>query len=152
MLQHQDKVRVGPMAMSLGLRHARWPARMQRLRPGPVALDREVWLDGGHNPQAGAMLAEHFKGQRLHLVIGMIEGKDPASLIGPLGPALASVTAVPVPGHEWHPASAFGPEARPAPDVPSALAMIPDDGLPILIAGSLYLAGEVLRLNDELPD
>ena len=60
-------------------------------------------------------------------------------------------TAVPVPGHDWHPASAFGPEARPAPDVPSALAMLPDDGYPILIAGSLYLAGEVLRLNDEIP-
>jgi dihydrofolate synthase/folylpolyglutamate synthase len=111
-----------------------------------------MWLDGGHNPQAGAMLGQHFRDKRLHLVIGMIEGKDPASLIGPLGPALASVTAVPVPGHDWHPAAAFGPEARPAPDVPSALAMIPDDGLPILIAGSLYLAGEVLRLNNELPD
>ncbi|AUX70155.1 bifunctional folylpolyglutamate synthase/dihydrofolate synthase [Porphyrobacter sp. HT-58-2] len=152
MLQHQDKVRVGPMAMSLGLRHARWPARMQRLSPGPLVGAREVWLDGGHNPQAGAMLGAHFAGQRLHLVIGMIEGKDPASLIGPLGDALVTITAVPVPGHEWHPASAFGPEAHPAPDVPSALAIIPDDGLPILIAGSLYLAGEVLRLNDELPD
>lgn len=111
-----------------------------------------MWLDGGHNPQAGAMLGAHFAGQRLHLVIGMIEGKDPASLIGPLGNSLASITAVPVPGHDWHPASAFGPSARAAPNVPAAMAMIPDDGLPILIAGSLYLAGEVLRLNDELPD
>ena len=125
---------------------------MQRLAPGPLTEAREVWLDGGHNPQAGAMLGEHFAGQSLHLVIGMIEGKDPASLIGPLGACLASVTAVPVPGHDWHPASAFGPFARAAPDVPSALAMIPEDGLPILIAGSLYLAGEVLRLNDEVPD
>ena len=125
---------------------------MQRLAPGPLAGTREVWLDGGHNPQAGAMLGEQFAGQRLHLVIGMIEGKDPASLIDPLAELLATITAVPVPGHDWHPASAFGPEAHPAPDVPSALAMLPDDGLPVLIAGSLYLAGEVLRLNDELPD
>jgi dihydrofolate synthase/folylpolyglutamate synthase len=98
------------------------------------------------------MLGEHFAGQRLHLVIGMIEGKDPASLIGPLGNSLASITAVPVPGHDWHPREAFGPQARSAPDVPGALAMVPDDGLPVLIAGSLYLAGEVLRLNEELPD
>ncbi|TAD77228.1 MAG: bifunctional folylpolyglutamate synthase/dihydrofolate synthase [Sphingomonadales bacterium] len=152
MLRHQDRLPVRCGAFSRGLQAARWPARMQRLRPGPIAGLREVWLDGGHNPQAGAMLGEHFAGQRLHLIIGMIEGKDPASLIGPLGPALASITAVPVPGHDWHPASAFSPEAHPAPDVPSALAMIPDDGLPVLIAGSLYLAGEVLRLNDELPD
>ena len=152
MLRHQDRIAIGPVAMARGLKAARWPARMQRLKAGPITGAREVWLDGGHNPQAGAMIGQHFAGQRLHLVIGMIEGKDPASLIGPLADSLASITAVPVPGHEWHPATAFGPAARPAPDVPSAMAMIPDDGLPILIAGSLYLAGEVLRLNNELPD
>lgn len=152
MLRHQRAVPISPEAIAAGLRAARWPARMQRLSPGPLVGTREAWLDGGHNPQAGAMIGAHFAGQRLHLVIGMIEGKDPASLIGPLGPALASITAVPVPGHDWHPASAFGPLARPAPDLPAAMAMIPADGLPVLIAGSLYLAGEVLRLNDELPD
>ncbi len=152
MIQHQARVPVGPMAMTRGLKQARWPARMQRLKSGPLVGIREVWLDGGHNPQAGAMIGEHFKGQRLHLIIGMIEGKDPASLTGPLAPALASLTAVPVPGHDWHPAEAFGAVARHAPDLPSAMAMIPQDGLPVLIAGSLYLAGEVLRLNDELPD
>ncbi|MCX9146782.1 bifunctional folylpolyglutamate synthase/dihydrofolate synthase [Erythrobacter sp. WG] len=152
MLRHQAALPVSAEAIASGLRSARWPARMQRLSPGPLTGTRAVWLDGGHNPQAGAMIGEHFAGQRLHLVIGMIAGKDPASLIGPLGPALASITAVPVPGHEWHPPSAFGPAARAAPDVPSAMAMLPDDGLPVLIAGSLYLAGEVLRLNDEMPD
>lgn len=152
MLRFQNKVSVSEEAMKAGAAAARWPARMQRLAPGPLTSTREVWLDGGHNPQAGAMLGAHFAGQRLHLVIGMIEGKDPASLIGPLNGSLASITAVPVPGHDWHPPAAFGPHARPASDVPGALAMIPDDGLPILIAGSLYLAGEVLRLNDELPD
>jgi len=152
MLRHQSRVPVGLEALTRGPEATRWPARMQRLSPGPLTGVREVWLDGGHNPQAGAMLGAHFAGQRLHLVIGMIEGKDPASLIGPLGESLASITAVPVPGHDWHPASAFGASARPAPDVPSALALIPQDGLPILIAGSLYLAGEVLRLNEELPD
>ena len=152
MLRHQRKIEVGFRAISAGLQSARWPARMQRLATGPLTGRREVWLDGGHNPQAGAMLGAHFAGQRLHLVIGMIDGKDPASLTGPLGPAIVSMIAVPVPGHDWYPASVFGPDARPASDVPSALAMIPDDGLPVLIAGSLYLAGEVLRLNEELPD
>jgi dihydrofolate synthase/folylpolyglutamate synthase len=152
LLRHQIRVEVGPEAMAQGLMAAHWPARMQCLAAGPITGTREVWLDGGHNPQAGAMLGAHFASQRLHLVIGMIEGKDPASLIGPLAASLASVTAVPVPGHDWHPVEAFGPKARPAPDVPAAMALIPDDGLPILIAGSLYLAGEVLRLNHELPD
>ncbi|MFM7350290.1 MAG: bifunctional folylpolyglutamate synthase/dihydrofolate synthase [Erythrobacter sp.] len=152
MLRHQAAVPVSAEAIASGLRNARWPARMQRLSRGPLAGTRAVWLDGGHNPQAGAMLGAHFTGQRLHLVIGMIDGKDPASLIGPLGDSLASITAVPVPGHDWHPASAFGPQARPAPNLPAAMTMLPDDDLPVLIAGSLYLAGEVLRLNGELPD
>lgn len=152
MLRAQTALPVSDAAMASGLAGARWPARMQHLGPGPLTGGREVWLDGGHNPQAGAMLGAHFAGQRLHLVIGMIEGKDPGALTTPLGPMLASITAVPVPGHDWHPATAFGPQARPASDLPTAMAAIPDDGLPILIAGSLYLAGEALRLNDEVPD
>ena len=151
MLRHQSRVPISAEALAAGIGAARWPARLQRLSHGALTGERTVWLDGGHNPQAGAMLGEHFAGARLHLVIGMIEGKDPASLIGPLAPALASITAVPVPGHDWHPASAFGHTARAAPDLPAAMAMVPDDGLPVLIAGSLYLAGEALRINGEVP-
>ncbi|MET4132209.1 dihydrofolate synthase/folylpolyglutamate synthase [Porphyrobacter sp. MBR-155] len=152
MLRAQTALPVSDAAMAAGLAGARWPARMQHLGPGPLTGGREVWLDGGHNPQAGAMLGAHFAGQRLHLVVGMIESKDPGALTTPLGPMLASITAVPVPGHDWHPATAFGPQARPASDLTTALAAIPDDGLPVLIAGSLYLAGEALLLNDEVPD
>ena len=152
MLRHQSVLPISEHAIATGLASAYWPARMQRLKPGPLAGTRQVWLDGGHNPQAGAMLGKHFAGQQLHLVIGMIEGKDPAALTGPLAPVIASMTAVPVPGHEWYPAEAFGPAARAAPDLSAAMASIPDDGLPVLIAGSLYLAGEALRLNGEMPD
>ena len=152
MLRHQDFVSVSAEAIAEGIRSARWPARMQRLAPGPLTGDRIIWLDGGHNPDAGAMIARHFAGERLHLVIGMIEAKNPQALIAPLADSIGSITVVPVPGHEWHPAIAFGPEARSADDVPTALAALPDDGLPVLVSGSLYLAGEVLRLNDELPD
>ncbi len=152
MLRHQDALAVSPDAMAQGIRAARWPARLHRLAPGPLIGAREVWLDGGHNPGAGAMLGAHFSGRRLHLVIGMLEAKDPASLTRPMASSIASLTVVPVPGHDWHPASAFGADARQAIDVPSALAALPDDGLSVLVAGSLYLAGEVLRLNGEIPD
>ncbi len=151
-LRHQDRVDVTDEAMAAGIRSARWPARLQRLAPGPLIGEREVWLDGGHNPDAGAMLARHFAGRQVHLVIGMLANKNPAALVAPMQGSLATVTAVPVPTHEHHPAQAFGPTARGASDLPEALASIPQDGLPVLIAGSLYLAGEVMRLNDELPD
>ena len=152
MLRHQDYVSVSREAMARGIREAQWPARLQRLAQGPLTGHREIWLDGGHNPSAGAILGEHFATEGLHLVIGMLDAKDPAAIVGPLAGRLASVTAVPVPGHDWHPAEAFGPDAHRADDVPAALVALPDDGLPVLIAGSLYLAGEVLRLNNEIPD
>ncbi|MFM6933284.1 MAG: bifunctional folylpolyglutamate synthase/dihydrofolate synthase [Novosphingobium sp.] len=152
MLQNQDKVAVSEAAMQAGAASARWPARLQRLSAGPLTGTREVWLDGGHNPSAGAALGEHFKGQRLHLIMGMLANKDPASLTAPLAGNVVTLAAVPVPAHDYHPATVFGPQARAFADVPAALAALPDNGLPVLIAGSLYLAGEVLRLNAELPD
>ena len=152
MLRHQDVVSIATESLAEGIRSARWPARLQRLAPGPLIGNREVWLDGGHNPSAGEMLAAHFAKKRVHLVIGMLANKRPDALIGPLRGSLASVTAVPVPAHEYHPTAAFGPGVTSAADVPHALAALPNDGLPVLIAGSLYLAGEVLRLNGEMPD
>lgn len=155
MLGHQDQFAVSPEAMSAGILSARWPARLQLLGKGPLsalAPGRAVWLDGGHNPDAGAAIARHFAGQRLHVILGMLANKDPQAIVAPLGDSIANLTAVPVPGHDHHEASAFGFDATAAPDVANALATLPDDGLPVLLCGSLYLAGEVLRLNEELPD
>jgi len=155
MLRHQERVSVSPEAMARGVLAAHWPARMQRLGEGPLTAltpGRKVWLDGGHNPDAGQAISRHFAGQRLHLILGMLANKNPAAIQAPLAGRIASLQAVPVPGHDCHVASAFGPHARPASDVSEALAALPPDGLPVLIAGSLYLAGEVLRLNRELPD
>ena len=152
MLRHQSLVSIGEEAIVAGLRSAHWPARLQRLAPGPLTQEHEVWLDGGHNPSAGAALAQHFEGQRLHLVIGMLDNKDPSAIIKPLKGNLASVTAVPVPDHDYHPPKAFGRGTQVAASVPEALAAIPVGRVPVLVAGSLYLAGEVLRLNGEFPD
>ena len=152
MIRYQDRVDVPLAALQRGAQEARWAARLQRMPAGPLIGARDVWLDGGHNRNAGEALARHFGRGRFHLVIGMIAGKDPAALVVPLADNIASLIAVPVPGHDWLPASDFGPGARTAPDVAAALAMLPDDGLPVLIGGSLYLAGEVLRANGTFPD
>ncbi|MBB3035212.1 bifunctional folylpolyglutamate synthase/dihydrofolate synthase [Alteriqipengyuania lutimaris] len=152
MLRHQDRVDVSRDAMAEGLRTASWPARLQRLPASPLTGERIVWVDGGHNPSAGEALALHFENERVHLILGMLANKDPRAITGPLAGSIASITAVPVPGHEYHPAEAFGPDARAAADVPDALRALPDDGLPVLIAGSLYLAGDVLRLSGALPN
>jgi dihydrofolate synthase/folylpolyglutamate synthase len=154
MLRHQDKVKVGHDAFTSGIRAARWPARLQLLGPGPLtalAPGHAVWLDGGHNPDAGAAISRHFSGP-VHLVIGMLANKNPRAIVDPLRARLASLSVVPVPGSESHPADSFGTDVRAFAGVEDALGALPDDRLPVLIAGSLYLAGEVLRVNEEIPD
>ncbi len=155
MVRHQEKLAISQSAIMQGLQSAVWPARMQLLSDGPLtalAQERKVWLDGGHNRSAGEAIAGEFEGKSLDLILGMLANKDPRALLDPLGDAVRSLTIVPVPDQDCHTSEAFGPNARAASGIEDALLHIPDDGYPVLIAGSLYLAGEVLRLNDEIPD
>ncbi len=159
MLRHQSAVPVSADAMAAGIRAARWPARLQRLGAGPLtalAGPRTVWLDGGHNPDAGLAIARHFAGSApLHLIMGMLTSKDPSAILRPLEGRLASVSIVPAPGHEAHSPADFAPfttlPVRSFANVAEALATLPPEG-DVLIAGSLYVAGDVLRRNEEAPD
>ena len=151
MIRHQDEVPVTNEALIRGLTEAQWPGRCQELAKGPLTGGREVWIDGGHNPSAGEAMAEFWANESLHVIIGMLANKNPDAIIEPLRPWCASVTVVPVPGHDWHPREAFGRDATFAKDLPSALASLPKDQRPVFITGSLYLVGEALRLNDEIP-
>ncbi|MET0250602.1 MAG: bifunctional folylpolyglutamate synthase/dihydrofolate synthase [Novosphingobium sp.] len=165
MLRHQQAIVVPDAALAAAATDAHWPARLQRLGPGPLtalAPGRTIWLDGGHNRDAGAALARFFSRQAspgsLDLVIAMLAGKDPDAILGALAPWLRSVTALPVPGHDSHPPEVFAALARrrtlnfaSAEHIAEVLDWLPPGG-DVLIAGSLYLAGEVLRLNREWPD
>jgi dihydrofolate synthase/folylpolyglutamate synthase len=167
-LRHQRALTIPDSAFAAAATAARWPARMQRLTPGPLhtrlPAGAEIWLDGGHNEAAAqsvsATLAQVANGRPAHLILGMLLNKDATGLLAPFAPLAASFTAVPVPGHAHHDpadlaatARALGiPSAATAPDVPTALANIDAEAPLVLVVGSLYLAGEVLRENDELPD
>jgi dihydrofolate synthase / folylpolyglutamate synthase len=156
MLRHQRAITVPDAALIEGLRSATWPARLQRLSSGPLVGTREVWLDGGHNASAAEAIAAALSdGPKVNLVIGMLASKDAQRFLHLLTPIIRSVSAVPIAGHDHHSpgdlsdiAEAFGIESRACVDLRAAL-----DGLdgPTLIAGSLYLAGEVLALNGEPP-
>jgi dihydrofolate synthase/folylpolyglutamate synthase len=161
MLRRQHALRIDPAAMAEGIRAAHWPARMQLLGDGPLTRlvpGTPVWLDGGHNRDAGRALEAFLREREIapHLILGMIAGKDPGALLEPLHRLVESVTLVPVPGHDCLPPEAFADwsvDARSAPDVASALAELEQrNPRAVLIAGSLYLAGAVLRENGELPD
>jgi dihydrofolate synthase/folylpolyglutamate synthase len=168
MLRHQRKLAVPPTALGAAMAWTDWPARLQRLSPGPLRdllpADAELWLDGAHNPSAAREVARFVgtaaRGRPLHLVCGLLSNKDAAGILAPFEGSGATLHAVPVPGHDHHgPADLVaiarraGLRARRADDVPAALRAIaaaPQTPF-VLIMGSLYLAGEVLRANDQLP-
>jgi len=166
MIRHQSDVHVPETAIRAGLGWARWPARMQPLHPGPLVnlapAGSEVWLDGCHNPAAADLVATHVETMSgdmpLHIICGILANKDAAGVLAPFMPGFPVFHPVPIPGHDHHdPAElaswlrARGGEARPAESVANALAAIHQPAR-ILIIGSLYLAGTVLRANDQLPD
>ena len=169
MLRHQGAIAVPEAALRAAADWATWPARMQRLGAGPLADllpdGSELWLDGAHNPSAAKPVARALRtlarGRPVSLVVGLLANKDAAGVLAALSPAIAEVVAVPVPGHAHHAPAALADLGRGhglagscATDLPGALAGIAArrrEPRLVLVAGSLYLAGEALALNDEPP-
>jgi dihydrofolate synthase/folylpolyglutamate synthase len=162
-LRHQDHFRIPVSALIAAMGWADWPARLQRLARGPLVGSREVWLDGGHNPSAARQVAtfvrrEFTDRKPLHLIFASLASKDPLGMLEPFEGLAACVHNVPVPGHSSFTAGeltdiagAIGFKAEAHDTVVEALAAVPR-GARVLIFGSLYLAGEVLAANDQVPD
>lgn len=164
MLRCQSALSVPDAALLAMPTLAKWPARMQRLGDGPVTAalaPREVWLDGGHNPAAASALAPLLSsfGRPVHMIVGMLANKDAAGFLAPIAESVSSLTAIPVPDHASHlpadlaaAARGLGIAANTASSLADALHMPIATDAPVLIGGSLYLAGEVLAANTEYPD
>jgi dihydrofolate synthase/folylpolyglutamate synthase len=152
MLSAQDRFAVPRATFLHGIATADWPARFQQLRDGPLTHGVATWVDGAHNPDAAAALADVLAERgRMHIVLGILANKDADAIIAPLAKHALSLTFVPVRDHEHHDprvlAGRFG--GRAAASLEDALSELP---APRLIAGSLYLAGEALAANDQPPD
>ncbi len=153
-------------AIADGLRHIDWPARLQRLNRGPLngMLPKgwELWLDGGHNPGAGEVIAKAAEGWRdrpLYLIVGMLNTKDAGGFLRPLVPHVRFLEAITIPGEENpHPATGIVTAARevgmPALQADTIEAALRDitgrsETGRVLICGSLHLAGVVLGMTPE---
>ena len=150
-------------ACEAAVSRAFWPARMQRLRTGPLiemAPEAEVWLDGGHNPAGGEAVAAtlaRMPQRETHLICGMLNTKDVRGYMRPLAGQVTMLHAVSIPGEaNTLPAEATRDAAR-AEGIPAEAALSVADALGaitarapqarVLICGSLYLAGAILREN-----
>ena len=150
-------------ACEAAVTRAVWPARMQRLRHGPLvemAPKAELWLDGGHNPagaQAVAATLARMPNRETHLICGMLNTKDVLGYMTPLAGPVSRLHAVSIPGEKntlpaevtRDAARKAGIDAVTAGSVGEALATIAATSpeARVLICGSLYLAGAVLREN-----
>jgi len=150
-------------ACEAAMLNVQWPARMQRLTHGPLikaAGSAELWLDGGHNPAAGEMLAATLSGMSerpLHLICGMLNTKDIGGYLRPLASIAETLTSVSIPGETatlsadetCEAARRAGIKTNPAASVGQAIREIAQQSpnARILICGSLYLAGHILREN-----
>ena len=150
-----------------GIARIDWPGRLQRLHGALAARlppGWELWLDGGHNPGAGLALADTLAGwsdRPLHLLVGMKQSKNAAGFLTPLLAHVRSVWAVAEPDqHLALPVAeivaASGGIAQPGPTVADALAKLSGEApaspaARVLVCGSLYLAGEVLKADGSLP-
>ncbi|MEL6607909.1 MAG: folylpolyglutamate synthase/dihydrofolate synthase family protein [Pseudomonadota bacterium] len=152
----------GETAAEAAVTNVQWPARMQHLTRGALVdafPNLDLWLDGGHNPAAGTMLARTLADlppRDTHAICGMLRTKDVRGYMDALAPQLSSLTACSIPGEAAtltaeetaDAAAAAGIHSRTAPDLQSALSDLAQRGAGrVLICGSLYFAGHVIREN-----
>lgn len=162
-------------AIAAGLSRVDWPGRLQRLTAGHVfdiaADDSEIWIDGGHNPGAGRVIAEAMANleerqpRPLFLITGMLNTKEPAGFFEAFSGIVKHVYTVPIRSSDAgidpvalaSDAAAAGLSAEPVDGFEAAFRRIrdvwSDTGRPprILVCGSLYLVGDVLKANGTPP-
>ena len=154
----------GEAACEAAITRAYWPARMQRLSEGPVAAmapEAEVWLDGGHNPAGGEAVARTLAAmppRPTHMICGMLNTKDIEGYLRHLAPHVQGLCGITIPDtnatltaeETTAHARAVGIPAEPAAGLAEAMAAIvaQEPRARILLGGSLYFAGHVLRENE----
>ena len=167
MLRHQGQLKVPASALSAAMGWADWPARLQRLGPGPLTgllpPGSELWVDGGHNPAAARLVADFVRhqwldGRPLHLLFAALRSKDATGVLKPFMGVADAVHTLPIADHDCRDpgqlaemARSQGFKAYPRESIGQALAAIRGPAR-ALVFGSLYFAGEALAANGTIPD
>ncbi|MGZ8342525.1 MAG: bifunctional folylpolyglutamate synthase/dihydrofolate synthase [Allosphingosinicella sp.] len=172
MVRHQEKVAIPDAALRAAMEWTDWPARLQRLAPGPLTgrLPRgaELWLDGGHNPAAARAPADFFRAAvpadyPFHVILGLLRRKDSAGVLKSFSGRSLTLHTVAVPGHDSYSPAELHACARSARLSAVAAASVTDaldwiarhasNSQPpiVLVFGSLHLAGQVLEANLQVP-
>ena len=167
MLRHQSTIEVPASALGAAMGWANWPARLEKLSAGPLfdmlPKSSELWVDGGHNPSAARLVADHARHHwnddlPLVLLFGSLASKDAAGTLRPFRGIADEVLTLPIDSHECRSpqeletlAESMGLRARARSSLSDAMTALRKPAR-VLVFGSLYMAGELLTLNGPLPD
>ena len=164
-----DRFRVSDIEVNLGLKNVHWPGRLQKLNSGPLTRllppNVQLWLDGGHNQNAAKAIVETLAEWKrinpessIHIVFGALNNRDPHNFLKYFKDLVSLVRTVSIPGEvnslsssdACKAAKASGLNAKAAENVHKAvkeIVLTTGGNRTILICGSLYLAGTILRDN-----
>jgi dihydrofolate synthase/folylpolyglutamate synthase len=148
-----------------GLKQAVWPGRAQHIATGRLPErwpHQPIWLDGAHNAHGAAALAatlQSIHSGRWNIICGALNTRDPAEFLAPLLDCAGQVRCLTIPGQEASldcedlakVARGLGLDAVAAPNLATAFDRLDQDA-PVIICGSLYLAGHILLENETPPD
>ena len=155
--------------LASGLKKTQWPGRLQELPKGLLRdmTSAPVWIDGAHNAHGAAALAAALPlldDGKWHFICGALDTRPPGEFLSRIAPHAASIRCVAIPDQPASlPAETLAeaaanlfPGARAAPSVAGALQSLADgaddERHPVMICGSLYLAGHVLAANGSYPE
>lgn len=153
-----EQIPINNQHISRGLKNTRWAGRMQRITEGDFAdllpEGVKLWLDGGHNFDAGVILADclgDFEAPRI--IVGMLRNKDCAGYLQCIDAYLKEAQSLEIPDSESalkaHEIAALHPEITPAESFHDAISRaIHSGGKNIVLCGSLYLIGAFLSKNN----
>ncbi|MFA5247444.1 MAG: cyanophycin synthetase, partial [Candidatus Micrarchaeia archaeon] len=157
-LVQQGTLKIGIRAIASGFQEAKWPGRLEIVSTRPLVV-----LDGAHNADGARALADSvpllFAGKKISLVCGMMDDKDVESTVAILASFATSFYATPVAYHRTASAMRVAEAARnhargyeltilefgsadEAFKAAAKHAQSDANGL-VLVAGSLYLVGEI---------
>ena len=151
-----------------GIKKTFWPARMQKIESGKlksiIGQDFEIWLDGGHNEHASNMLLDNikkWKEENLFLIFGMLSNKEPKEFLNKIINYFRSIYVIPIVNHSFFSTQQIKQIykdkkdiIKPSLSVVETLKALKRDYKKgkIIICGSLYLAGDILKENESLID
>ncbi|MDJ0612030.1 MAG: folylpolyglutamate synthase/dihydrofolate synthase family protein [Rhizobiaceae bacterium] len=167
-------IEVSDEAFAKAMKHVVWPGRLEKLPAGEITTEigtgADIWIDGGHNPDAGRVIATELKrqmvgdDQKLLMICGMINTKEPLGFFKPFSEMNTELVSIPVmmsdagiePENLAALAEEAGLQAQATDSLETAIEIArqkyeSDPSLRILFCGSIYMLGEVLEKNGTPP-